>query len=286
MTAILLALGAAITYGAADFLGGLATRRLNALSVVLISQVVGLAIVGAVLPFTEADDPSQGLVWGAGAGVAGAIGVILLYRGLARGRMSIIAPITAVEAAAVPVIFALITRERPGTAALVGIGLALVAVTLISSSASEPGQDEETVAGDRAAASGLMEAFGAGVSFGVFFILLDNTGDSSGVWPLVGTKVTSVAIVALLLVVKRMPARPDRSLLRVIAWAGVLDMTANLLILLAVREGRLSIVAVLTAMYPASTVLLARIHLKERLARAQLAGLGLAMVSVVLIAGA
>jgi drug/metabolite transporter (DMT)-like permease len=285
MIAAILALGAAVSYGAADFLGGLLTRRVNVFSVVLLSQLLGALVVAAILPFASATEPAQGLVWGAAAGIAGGTGVILLYRGLAGGRMTVVAPITAVEAASFPVVFGLATGERPGTAALVGVGLALVAVALVSSSAAEPQQEKETVTGETARASGVPEALGAGLGFGAFFILLDRAGDDSGLWPLMGTKMTSVLIVAVLLAVTRMPVFPERSLMVPIAWAGILDMAANLLYLLAAREGLLSIAAVLTSMYPASTVLLARVVLKERFARAQVAGLGLAATAVVLIAG-
>lgn len=285
MIAAILALGAAVSYGAADFLGGLLTRRVNVFSVVLLSQLLGAVVIAAILPFSSAEEPAQGLVWGAAAGIAGGTGVILLYRGLAGGRMTVVAPITAVEAASVPVVFGLATGERPGIAALVGVGLALVAVALVSSSAAEPQQEEETVTGETARASGVPEAIGAGLAFGAFFILLDRAGDESGLWPLIGAKMTSVLIVAVLLAATRLPVFPERSLLVPIAWAGILDMAANLLYLLAAREGLLSIAAVLTSMYPASTVLLARVVLKERFARAQVAGLGLAAAAVVLITG-
>ncbi|MFN2388199.1 MAG: EamA family transporter [Actinomycetota bacterium] len=288
---VLFGLAAALAYGAADFVGGFVSRRMSVIAVVLWSQLVGIALLGAMLPFFAGAPSAPALGWGAAAGIAGALGVLLLYRGLARGRMSVVAPITAVEAAAVPVVAGMLTGERPGAVASLGVGLALVAVALISSAGGNPALDrastpdpepgETSVAGR---APGVPEAFGAGLAFGAFFILVDRSGSATGLWPLIGTKLSSIALVGLLALGARPSLRAARPVRVPVAAAGVLDALANVFYLLAVRRGLLSLVAVLTSMYPAGTVLLARVVLAERIAPRQAIGFVLAGAAVVFIA--
>lgn len=198
----------------------------------------------------------------------------MLYRGLARGRMSVVAPITGVEAAAVPVIFGLASGERPSAGAYVGIALALLAVVLVSSSGST-GSDSRR--------AGLPEALGAGLAFGIFFIALDQAGPDTGIWPLIGARISSISLTAGIAVLARTKLKPPAGTMPAIAAAGILDVTANIFYLVAVRRGFLSLVAVLTSMYPAATVALARVVLKERLAPVQLVGIALALAAVILI---
>ncbi|MDQ3963395.1 MAG: DMT family transporter [Actinomycetota bacterium] len=277
--AILLSMAAALTYGAADFIGGLMTKRNDVFRVVLLSQFLGAIPLLLVFPLLNDGDISMPVfLWGAGAGITGGGGVVLLYRGLAIGRMSVVAPITAVEAAMVPVLFGLATGERPGAPALAGVGLALVAVAFISSVKEDVGGEVEP------RRSGIVEALGAGLAFGAFFIFLDGVGDDSGMWPLVVMRSTSIALVAFVLIGARVPLRPAPGTFWGIAAAGTFDVSANIFYLLSTREGLLTIVAVVTSMYPAMTVLLARIHLKERFTHVQTAGLGLAGAAITLIA--
>ncbi|HEX2057453.1 MAG TPA: DMT family transporter [Actinomycetota bacterium] len=278
--AILLGLAAAVTYGAGDFVGGLVTRRAPLFTVVLLSQVAGTALLIASLPFfVESGPTASALAWGGASGAAGATGVLLLYKGLAAGRMSVVAPITSVEAAVVPVVWGLATGERPSALALTGVLVALVAVLLVAG--FDP-SEATTQRGGRLAA-GVPEALGAGVAFGAFFILLDGAGDDTGMWPLVGGRTASLAVLAILVLLRRerISAAPGTRV--PIVAAGLLDVAANLLYLLSTREGLLSIVAVLTSLYPASTILLARIVLGERMGRLQVAGLGLAGAGVVMM---
>ncbi|HEV3484340.1 MAG TPA: DMT family transporter [Vicinamibacterales bacterium] len=277
--AILLSLAAALTYGAADFIGGLMTKRNDVFRVVLLSQLLGAIPLLVVFPMlNDGALTSNAIWWGAGAGIAGGGGVVLLYRGLSIGRMSVVAPITAVEAAVVPVLFGLATGERPGVAALVGVATALVAVGFISAV-------KEDVAGQsEARRSGIVEAFGAGIAFGAFFILLDGVDDDAGMWPLLVMRASSIALVAVGVLDTRVPLRPAQGSFWGIAAAGTFDVAANILYLLSTREGLLTIVAVVTSMYPAMTVLLARLHLKERFTQVQVVGLVLAAVAIVLIA--
>ncbi len=276
--AMILGLLAALTYGTADFLGGYATKRSSVFSVVVISQTFGSLIILLALPFFRDGYDGASFAWGMASGVAGGLGVTFFYAALATGRMSQIAPVTAVEAACVPVIFGLVSGERPGIGPLIGIGLALVAVALVSSGAPDTDPDERD---DR---RGLLLALGAGVGFGFFFVLLGQAGDSSGIWPLAGARVASISSVLIVALVARRSLKPDPGSLPVIAGAGVFDVAANLAYLLASRVGLLSLVAVITSMYPAMTVMLARLVLHEKMHRTQLAGIAAAVAAVTLIA--
>jgi drug/metabolite transporter (DMT)-like permease len=285
--AILLGLAAAATYGAADFAGGLVTRRINAFCVVFVSQIAGVMLLALVLPFEGAPFDGNAIWWGAVAGVGGGSGVVFLYRGLARARMSVVAPITAVEAAMIPVLYGLVTGEEPGWVALTGIAIALVAVALVAAP-----RDDDVVGGepaDRSRAlrlrqSGIADAIFAGLGFGCFFIFLSKAGQDSGMWPLIGSKMSSISLVAAAAITARATLKPAPGTWAGILVAGVLDVAANVFYLLASRAGLLTLAAVATSLYPASTVLLARIVLRERMAAGQLAGLGLVVVGVAMMA--
>lgn len=280
---VLLGLASAITYGAADFMGGFVTRRTGVFSVVVGSQIFGSALLAAVLPFfLEGSPDTRSLVMGGLAGLAGAGGVGLFYKGLSIGRMSVVAPTTAVLGACFPVAFGLFTGERPTALALLGVGFALIAVALISSTPDvvvEEGHQQPP------SGSGFWHSLGAGLGFGLFFIFLGDAGVDSGLWPLVAARVASVTSMALLAMVLGHSLRPNKGTIKGIAAAGILDVTANIFFVLSTRHGLLSIVAVVTSMYPASTVLLARVVLKERLHRLQIGGLCVAAAGLGLIAG-
>jgi len=278
---VALGLAAALVYGSADFLGGLAAKRTPAFTVVVLSQLCGFAVLLAALPLVSVGEPlPRDLAIGAAAGLFGGGGVALLYRGLAVGTMSVVAPITAVGAAALPVVFGLATGERPGAVSLLGALLAVVAVALVSAT---PGDADRTGTRRGPLAPGIGEAVASGLAFGAFFILLDATSAEAGLWPLVGAR-TSILVVALLALVTRTSLRPRPGSLGRIVVSGVLDMAANVLYVLATRQGLLSLVAVLVSLYPATTVLLARVVLGERLRRLQVVGLGAVAAGVALIA--
>ena len=285
--AVIFGLAAALTYGAADFLGGLATRRTRVLTVVLLSQMAGSFFLALCVPFfTDVPATGRALMWGAISGVAGATGVAIFYQGLAIGRMGAVAPITGVGAATIPILFGLLTGERPSPLALTGVVLALVAVGLISASseAAEPTPAPRPGMLQGWMDTGVAHALVSGVAFGVFFILLDNAGEGSGMWPLLGVRGGSMVTIALALLATRAWDRPPRSSAAIIVGSGLLDVSANLLFLLAARKGLLSIAAVLTSMYPASTLLLARLTLKERFEKIQVVGLAVAVGAVTAIA--
>ena len=275
--AILLALGCAVVYGASDFLGGLASRKTSVFGVVAFSQIIGLVALLALLPWLGGPVEAEDLWWGAAAGLAGATGLVVFFRTLARGVMSVIAPVTAVTAAAVPVLVGLLTGDRIGVWSAVGIGLALAAVVLVS---AEGG----LTALSRARPASLLPALLAGSMFGIFFVLLDRTSDGSGLTPLVTARLASVALVVVIALITRQPLRVTRAALPLVAASGVGDMAANALFLLATQsDGQLAITGVLASLYPVSTVVLAQVVLRERLVGAQVAGLGAAVAAVVLI---
>lgn len=278
---VIFGLLSAVTYGAADFFGGFATKRTNVFSVMVVSQVFGSALLLVAVPFFAAGDvTARALTAGALAGVAGAAGVGFFYKGLSIGRMSVVAPITAVLSACFPVVFGLVTGERPSGIALAGVALALAAVGLISSSPESPAQAGE-IPPERA---GLPHALVAGVGFGLFFIFLSRGGEDAGLWPLVGARFGSLSTMVIGALAFRKPMRPGAGSLAPIVATGLLDVTANLFYLLSTRHGLLSVVAVVTSMYPASTVLLARVILGERLHLIQALGLAVAVAGVIAIA--
>jgi drug/metabolite transporter (DMT)-like permease len=275
--AVVLALASAVVYGAADFLGGLSSRRASVFGVVAVSQVVGLLALLALLPWLGGPVGPADLAWGTAAGLAGAAALVIFFRTLASGVMSVVAPVTALTAAAVPVLVGLLGGNRIGPWAAAGIVLALGAVVLVSA--------EGGLSALRAARpASLAPALAAGTAFGLFFVLLDRTSQESGLTPLVAARLASVAFVLVVALAGRRSLKVGRTALPLVALSGLGDMTANALFLLATQqEGQLAITGVLASLYPVSTVLLAQALLRERLAPAQLAGLGTAVAAVVLI---
>ncbi len=285
--AVLLGLLAAVTYGTADFLGGLATKRNPAIRVALVSQLFGFALYVLTLPLLpEGRFTGEAWLWGGLAGLTGGLGLAFLYRGLAHGRMSVVAPLTAVIAAVMPVAFGLLTGERPSVPQLVGIGLAIPAIALVSSvpHASANPAAAGTTRRSRAASLGVFDALVSGIGIGLFFITLARPGEDTGVYPLVAARIVSISMFLALVIVTRTSFRPERGTAGIMAASGVIDVTANLLYLLGTRAGLVSVVAVLTSLYPGATVALARVGVRERLSVTQLVGLALALAGVASIA--
>ena len=273
-----LALGASLSYGVADFVGALAARRASALTVTLGMQLVGLLALLPFLPFLPGRPTTAAVVIGAVSGAAGTGGLIVYLRAMAAGPIGIVSPIAAVTGAAVPVAWgAFFIGDDLSLLQNVGVFVALVSVVIV---AWVPGST--VVAADvRAVVGGVA----SGLLFGGFFIALDATPPDSGMWPLVGARVASVfAVLALMRIVSR-PVHPGPALPFILG-AGVLDMLANVLFLLATRGGLLSISALLSSLYPVVALLLARQVLRERLHRAQSAGVVGALVAMgMLVAG-
>jgi drug/metabolite transporter (DMT)-like permease len=274
--AILLALAAAAVYGVSDYAGGRASRRASAIVVSLVAESSILVLLAVIVPLTSTSNPSGAdLAWGAAAGAAGAVGIIALYHALANGAMTVVAPITGVVAAVVPVAVGLAIGERPGALALVGVAMAIVSVALIGGLVGVPHV--------RTPASLVMVALLSGASFGLLFVFYDQPGDDSGMWPLLGARLASGPILAMTYVATRPHGRIDRKTAVIAMLVGVLGTSANFFYLLAARRGLLTIVAVVVSMYPASTVLLATVFDGERMRRPQLIGLVIAAVALVLV---
>lgn len=292
MLSAALALFGALVYGSADFLGGLAARRLRPLVVTAIAALTGLGMLGLALPFfTNVWHPVD-VAWGALSGVTGSVAIVLLYACLAIGPMSILSPLTAVVSAIAPMMWGLLVNgETLAPWGYAGLALALVAVVLVG---FIPGQRVV-----RPSARGLLMAVGAGLAIGAFLIIIDQTSTESGLVPLllnrsVNALITGTIVVAIALLAVRAGrpaasaldvagANPLPSLRRRALWlavgCGVLDAVANILLLIALRSGDLSIVSALTALYPGGTILLAAVVLRERIAAVQWLGLVLAVVA-------
>ncbi|MCP9956358.1 EamA family transporter [Streptomyces sudanensis] len=276
MIALLLALGSSLAYGCADFLGGLGARRAHVLRTVMIAAPASLAVELLLWPVLGASFSTGALAWGAASGVASAAAFALLYRTLAIGPMNVLSPVTALVSAALPVAVGLLQGERLTTAGLVGLPLALAAVVLVSA-----GHGAGAVRPSRTA---LLLAFGAGAAIALQLVCLHQTPSDSGVAPLIVGRAVSSAVTLAAAGVMYRRLGSERPAYAMSAAAGALDSVANLLFLLAARGGDLAVVAVITALYPAGTVLLARAVLAERIHRGQLVGLGTAAVAVSLLA--
>jgi len=274
--ALVLAMAGSLAYGAADFLGGVAAREAHVLRVVVVAAPASLVVALVLWPAIGADFDPGAVGWGAASGLASAAAFALLYRTLAIGPMSVLSPVTALVSAVLPVGVGLAGGERLGGPAVAGIVLALVAVVLVSGGAGTGGL--------RPSRTALALAFGAGAAIAVQLVFLDLAPDSSGVAPLLVGRVLSSVVVLGAAVAVRGRLGDARPSLPASAAAGALDSLANVAFLLAVRDGPLAVVAVITALYPAGTVLLARVVLAERIGPAQVAGLALAGVAVSLLA--
>src|SRR3954449_4684250 len=273
---LLLALASSLAYGAADFLGGVAARGAHVLRVVVIAAPASLLVELLLWPVIGAYFAPSAVAWGAASGIASAAAFALLYRTLAIGPMSVLSPVTALVSAALPDTLGLAAGERLSGLAVLGMTLALVAVVVVSG-----GTDTR---GLRPSRTALTLGFGAGAAIALQLICLDQAPDDSGVAPLLVGRTVSSAVVVGAAIALRGHLGAARPSVPASAAAGALDSLANLAFLLAVREGDLAVVAVITALYPAGTVLLARAFLAERIGTTQLAGLGLAAVAVSLLA--
>ena len=274
--AVLFALLAAAAYAVSDFVGGLASRRIPAITVLMASYPIGTVLIAAALPVYGGPISAGTLAWSLSGGAAGLVGVALLYYALGQAPMNVISPVTAVMTAVVPIVAGVLQGERPRLLAWVGIVLGLVAVTLIT---RQPADHPHGPIGWRP----LTMAVLSGVGFGAYFICLARTDEDSGLWPVVLSRTMAVLLVVPLAAALAGFVRIPRPVLALAAVAGILDAVANLAFLLASRHGLLSLSSVITALYPAGTVLLAVLILKERTGAVQRVGLGVAAAAVVLL---
>lgn len=288
------ALASALLYGSADFLGGVATRRARALSVLPASAFAGLLIVVVAAGVSGGQAKLTGLAWGLAAGGVGGVGLIVFYAGLAEGPMTIVAPTSALTATVLPVAVSLAEGERATLPVYAGALICLAAIMLVSAAGtpavSDPGQPRAGLIGRLAGRGVHVRAIGfglaAGATFGLFFIFLRNAGQSGTLWPVVASRLGGFVIIVLAAAATR--TRPviragGGRLLAATFGSGLLDATANVCYVLATRTGLFGLAVVLTSLYPGMTVLLARFTLGERLRLAQVAGLLLAAAGVILV---
>lgn len=311
------ALAAALLYGSADFLGGVATRRARALAILPASALAGLVVVlVAALAAGEAVNRT-GLAWGVAAGAVGGIGLIVFYAGLAEGPMTIVAPTSALTATVLPVAVSIADGERASASVYAGALICLAAVVLVSTAGSpaaaagaDDGTGEAGATGDGVTARGAPVArphaaslvhrlatrgfharaigygLAAGATFGLFFIFLRDAGRSGALWPIVASRLTGLVIIVIAAAIWRVRpviAAGGASLLLAVFGSGILDASANVSYVVATRHGLFGLAVVLTSLYPGVTVVLARFVLGERLRAVQLAGLLLAALGVILV---
>ena len=272
---IVLACAAAWFYGLGDFCGGRASREADSLYVTFVGQVFSVLVLAVALAALA--DPVPGAhdwMWGAAGGIGGFIGLSFFYYALAHGSMTVVAPLSAVVSAVVPAIAGVGFGERPTIVAFAGMAIALVGIALVTGAIGKP-----HVATSRSIM--LIAVFG-GCGFGWMFVCLDRTSDDSGMWPLLAARFASIGLAALAIGWRRVPR--TRPIPRLALAAGVFDMGANVLFLLANREGLLALVAVITALYPVSTIVLAMRLDHERATRSQAVGMVCAGAALVLVA--
>ncbi|RVW04651.1 DMT family transporter [Rhodococcus spongiicola] len=285
MTTVFLALASAIGFGVSDFVGGVASRRVTALRVVIVSYPLSVLLVLAFAPFVGGEISGESLLWGAASGVGAGLAVWWFYLALASGPMAVISPLTAVLVAGLPVTVGIMLGERPGAVAYFGIVAALAAVVLVSRESTDGGAGP--VIGGRQMRFSRTVAwltFGSGVTFAFSFIALGQIPAGTGLWPLAAARGAATAVVWLVALCTWQFRPPRGEILRLSVFVAVLDVTANAAFMFALQGGLLSLVSVIGSLYPAATVLLAMVMLGERVSRIQVTGMLLALASVAMIA--
>jgi drug/metabolite transporter (DMT)-like permease len=273
---VALGLASAASWGGGDFAGGLATRRASASGVVIASQGVGIVLLVLLAAATGEALPRPGqLGWAALAGASGALGLYALYTALASGRMAIAAPVSGVVGAVVPVLVGATVEGPPGFLRLVGFGLALVGVWLLAARAGE----SRAVGSRELLLPGL-----AGVSFGLFLVFIHQAGGTGVLWPLTVARATSMALLAAIGGVTATLQLPGRAALGLTFLAGVLDTGGNAFFALAAQAGRLDVAGVMSSLYPAGTVALACLLLRERLTPRQTVGATATLAAIACVA--
>ena len=290
MFAVFLAALSSVSYGASDFAGAMSSKRTDSAVVTVVAQSISLVTLGALLVVVRPDSWSfVDLGWGAAGGVCVAVALTCFYRALAIGPMSTAAATTALVGALVPLAAGLLLGERPRPITLLGIAISIPAAVLVSVGGTGNRASMRLTPRERwmvreHEAHTLMLAVVAGVGFGLFFVLLSRTSSESGLFPLVGARMASIAVLAVVLGAGASWTTPQRSSWSFIVLAGVLDCAANACYLTALEHGQLTWVAAITSLYPATTVVLASVVLREKLAKMQALGLMLAGGSLALVA--
>lgn len=274
MLSIFYGIASAATWGAADFIGGLASKRTSPYRVLFLAELAGvIPFILLALLTAETIPPVADMLWGGLASLLGLAGLIFLYRALAEGQMTIAAPVSALFSALIPVVFTIFTEGLPSATTSIGFILAFLAVWLISQT------DGMNL---RFPLSDLRLPLISGLFFGLYFIAIHQATLNAFFWPLVSARSTGLLALGLIALLTRQPAMPPRSLWSIVILNGILDIAGNGFYVLAARTGRLDVAAVLGALYPASTVLLAWIFLKERLSAIQTAGILCIFAAIIL----
>ena len=272
---ILLGLAAALLYGGSDFSGGLASRRFGPVRVTVLGAAVSTVLAWVALIVSGGPGPDiRAIAWGLASGLAGGAGTLVLYRGLARGQMSVVGPVSAVGAAVVPVAAGIALGEHPSVLAVAGVLVSLPAIVLVAASGSVRGK----------LGAGLVDGLTAGLAFGILFIGLAQAGRNAGLWPVASEQTGALLPVLAVAVKSRVPLRIPVRAAGLPVLAGASGTAATLTYFYATHFSMLAIAAVLVSLYPGFTVLLARVILHERFSHAQRAGLGLCALAVAAIA--
>ena len=280
---IVLALVSAFSYGLSDFIGGIVSRRVSAWPVAVVGQLSSIICTCAAALFVDGSPQSQNFLWALLAGVGSGVGTGFLYRGFASGRMSVVAPISAVGAAVVPVLAGALSGERLSLLVWLGIVLALPGIWLVSSTAEE--LPDGPTSRRASLAEGVLDGILAGLGFGVLFAALGQVPEEAGLWPLALVQAVSLPAVVVLAVALGAAWLPRQRATWWALLAGPLGASATLAFLLATQSGFLTIAGVLASLYPATTVLLAAVVLHEKVHRAQGVGLGLCALAIGFVAG-
>ena len=286
--AVVLALVSAGAYGLSDFLGGIFSRRTSPWPISVVGQTSSTICTAVLAVFVGGTVAPSDWLWGAAAGIGGGVGTAFLYRGFAAGRMSVVAPVSALGSAIVPVVVGLVTGERPTVLVWLGIVCALPAIHLISRVEGQPAAPEPPVDSDDASSvdRGVLDGVLAGLGFGSMFAMLAQVGGDAGLYPLTLTQLMSVvSVIAVAAVLRKAWVPRDRYAWRALTM-GPLGAAATGAFLYATHSGMLTVVSVVAALYPALTVLLATLLLREHIHRAQAIGLALAALAVSLVAAA
>jgi drug/metabolite transporter (DMT)-like permease len=274
LLSIIYGIASAAAWGAADFIGGLASKRTSPYRILFLGELSGLIPFIVLAIVTGESIPSLGdMLWAALASLLGLGGLIFLYRALADGQMTIAAPVSALFAALIPVLFSFFTAGLPSITTLIGFALAFIAVWLISQTDS---------ANLRFSSADLRLPLISGLFFGLYFVVIYKATLNAFFWPLVSARGAGFLAIGLFALFTRQPAMPPRELWGYGIVNGIIDIGGNGFYILAARTGRLDVAAVLGALYPASTVLLAWIFLKEKISQVQTLGILLAFAAIIL----
>lgn len=274
LLAIIFGLASALSWGAGDFTGGCATRRTNAYSVVLVTQIMGIIIFPILaFAFAESLSPLNILMWGAFAGFFGAAGLIALYIGMTRGKISIVATLAAVISVVIPIIYSALNEGIPSILKITGFVFAFIGIWFIIS----------MNAGPNLKAKDLEYPLIAGILFGLFFISIDKFSATAIYWPLTASRITALIMLTGFMILTKNVSKPRPDVIPIVILAGLFNTGGATLFALASEAGRLDVATILSSLSPAVTVLLAYLLLKEKLAPRQWAGVIASLTAIVLI---